>query len=370
VVVGRLASRCAYSVLNLESVARSNYMKFGNFLFPGATDSERDAQVINETLQEAQLCDRLGMDMVWLSEHHFDGICAYVDPVAFAAAIASSTSTVGIGFAVAQMSLHHPIRLAEQMSLIDNISQGRVLLGLGRGTAYNIYEYQGYDVDPDEAFERLLEAEKLMIDAWTTPNLVHNGKFWNVRLPELRPRPFTQPHPRVIRACSGAESALEMARLGRPFLMNVQNNQVTRERMDAYRATMAESGYSAADIAANVDQTWVWRNIFVADTDSLAEELAIPAFEEQIAFRHAMRERVYAEQGVRMQQETVKPARAQASQAVLCGSPETVANAIAEIDDIGVGGLILQFRLGSMSYEVAQRSIELFMSEVAPRFRD
>ena len=86
-----------------------------------------------KTLREARLCDELGMDMLWLAEHHFDGICAYVDPVSFAAAIAASTRRIRIGFAVAQMSLHHPIRMAEQMSLIDNISKGRLLIGLGRG---------------------------------------------------------------------------------------------------------------------------------------------------------------------------------------------------------------------------------------------
>ena len=104
---------------------------------------EINGQVIDETLREGQLCDQLGMEMLWLAEHHFDGICAYVDPVSFAAALAASTKRIRIGFAVAQMSLHHPIRMAEQMTLIDNISHGRLVVGLGRGTAYNIYDYQG-----------------------------------------------------------------------------------------------------------------------------------------------------------------------------------------------------------------------------------
>ena len=86
-------------------------MKFSNFLFPASMDPELDHQIINETLSEGQLCDELGMDMLWLAEHHFDGICAYVDPVSFAAALAASTERIHIGFAVAQMSLHHPVRL-------------------------------------------------------------------------------------------------------------------------------------------------------------------------------------------------------------------------------------------------------------------
>ena len=142
-------------------------MKFSNFLFPESRDPANDGQVIDETLREARLSDELGMDMLWLAEHHFDGICAYVDPVTFAAALAAATQQAKIGFAVAQMSLHHPIRMAEQMALIDNISKGRLIVGLGRGTAYNIYDYQGYGLDHTEAQARFEEAEAIMIQAWT-----------------------------------------------------------------------------------------------------------------------------------------------------------------------------------------------------------
>jgi alkanesulfonate monooxygenase SsuD/methylene tetrahydromethanopterin reductase-like flavin-dependent oxidoreductase (luciferase family) len=332
-------------------------------------DPAKDQQIIQETLAEAQLCDELGMEMLWLAEHHFDGICAYVDPVSFAAALAASTRQIHIGFAVAQMSLHHPIRMAEQMALIDNISKGRLLVGLGRGTAYNIYDYQGYGIDPKEAYERLVEAEDIMIKAWTTENFEHRGKHWNLRLPLLRPRPYTKPHPQIVRACSGEEAMLGMARAGRPFLMNVQSNEITKHRMDLYRKTMRESGFDEATVARNVDDTWVWRNIFVAETDAEAERLALPAFKTQMAFRAAMRDKVYKEQGLLLKKEESAPARNVAQHAVLCGSPDTVSDAIAEIDKIGVGGLILVFRIGPMPYEVAAHSIRLFMQKVAPQFQ-
>ena len=343
-------------------------MKFGNFLFPASMDPAGDGQIIAETLREARLCDELGMDMLWLAEHHFDGICAYVDPVSFAAAIAASTTRIGIGFAVAQMSLHHPIRMAEQMALIDNISRGRLLVGLGRGTAFNIYDYQGYGIDPAEAYERLIEAEQIMIEAWTTENYRHKGKFWDLRLPLLRPRPYTRPHPPIVRACSSEESMLGMARAGRPFLMNVQSNEVTRSRMDLYRKTMREAGFDERTVARRVADCWIWRNIFVAGTDAEAERIALPAFRTQAEFRQAMRKKVYEEQGVSLQKETATPARGEARHALLCGSPATVAAAIAEIDRIGVGGLIMTFRIGPMPYSDAENSIRLFMREVAPAF--
>jgi alkanesulfonate monooxygenase SsuD/methylene tetrahydromethanopterin reductase-like flavin-dependent oxidoreductase (luciferase family) len=344
-------------------------MKFSNFLFPAAMDPGDDHRVIHETLKEAQLCDELGMDMLWLAEHHFDGICAYVDPVSFAAAIAASTRRIGIGFAVAQMSLHHPVRMAEQMSLIDNISKGRLVVGLGRGTAFNIYDYQGYGIDPKEAYERLIESEEIMIKAWTTENFQHQGKYWNIRLPLLRPRPYTKPHPPIVRACSGEEAMLGMAREGRSFLMNVQSNEVTRHRMDLYRKTMRESGYDDATVARCVGNSWIWRNIFVAETDAEAERLGVPAFEAQQEFRQAMRKRVYQEQGLLLKQETEPAARNQVQHSLICGSPATVAETIAEIDAIGVGGLLMVFRVGPMPAEVAEASIRLFMEKVAPEFR-
>jgi len=344
-------------------------MKFSNFLFPAAMTPEDDQRVIQETLREAQLCDELGMDMLWLAEHHFDGICAYVDPVSFAAALSTCTKRIRIGFAVAQMSLHHPIRMAEQMALIDNISGGRVVVGLGRGTAYNIYDYQGYGIDPAEAYERLVEAEDIMIKAWTSEKFEHKGKFWDIKLPMLRPRPLTKPHPAIIRACSGEEAMLGMARAGRPFLMNIQSNETTQHRMNLYRKTMRDSGYDDAAIERNVDDSWIWRNIFVAETDAEAERLALPNFEVQQEFRQAMRKKVYQEQGVLLKQESGPVARNEVKHSLVCGSPATVAEEIARIDKIGIGGLILVFRLGPMPYDVAANSIKLFMNKVAPEFK-
>ena len=348
-------------------------MKFSNFLFPQAEFPQDDGRIIDETLAEAKLCDELGMEVLWLAEHHFDGNCAYVDPVSFAAAIAAATKQIKIGFAVAQMSLHHPIRMAEQMALIDNISKGRLIVGLGRGTAYNIYDYRGYGIEPDEAQERLLESEDIMIKAWTATEFEHHGKFWDIWLPILRPRPYTKPHPYLIRACSGEESTLEMARAGRPFLMNVQTNEVTKHRMDLYRKTMQEAGYDEAKIARNVDETWIWRNIFIADTDEEAERLGPPLFEAQREQRARMRNRIAEERGESMVKKpdtgAAPAARNVIEHSLVYGSPATVTEKLAEIEKIGVGGLILQFRVGPAPYDLAEHSIRLFMEQVAPNFQ-
>ena len=343
-------------------------MKFSNFLFPESRNPADDGRIIQETIEEARLTDSLGFDTIWLAEHHFDGICAYVDPVSFAAALAPAIKHARIGFAVAQMSLHHPVRFTEQMSLLDNLLHGRLIIGLGRGTAYNIYDYLGYDIDPDEAPERLEESKSILQAAWTGEPVDHHGRFWNLRIPTLRPRPFS-PRPPILRAASGAESMLTFAGQGRPFMMNVQSLETTTKRIHAYRNALAKSGHPEQHIAACLEDTWVWRNVFVAETDAEAQRIAVPAFNAMQQQRKAMREHVFAQTGERMHHAAVNatnPAHAQIEHALICGSPATVTEKLSQIKRLGVGGLIMQTRLGPMSSADAVHSLQLFAGRVAP----
>jgi alkanesulfonate monooxygenase SsuD/methylene tetrahydromethanopterin reductase-like flavin-dependent oxidoreductase (luciferase family) len=346
-------------------------MKFGNFLFPDSRHPERDGIVIDETLREAWLSDELEVDVIWLAEHHFDGICAYVDPISFAGALATSTRHSKLGFAVAQTALHHPIRLAEQLAILDNITKGRLVVGLGRGSSYNIYDYQGFGIDHHEAQERLEESEKILLQAWTCGAFTHRGKYWQLDVPMLRPRPYTKPHPPIIRAASGEASLLELARQGRPFLMNVQSMTVTRRRIELYREAMHAAGYDEETVARNLESCWVWRNVFVAETDAEAERLGVPAFQAMAEARAALRNRIYRETGMRIEvpASDLPSARASIEHGFIHGSAERVTEAITELDKLGIGGVIATFRLGPMPHEVAVNSLKLFMQRVAPLFR-
>lgn len=345
-------------------------MKFSNFLFPDSMTSADDGRVIDETLQEAILTDQLGYDTIWLAEHHFDGIVAYVDPVSFAAALAVATKQAKIGFAVAQMALHHPIRLAEQIALIDHLSKGRLIVGLGRGTAYNIYDYQGYGIDHTKAQAIFEEAEAVMFKAWKGEPMVHEGEHFKLRLPELRPGTYTKPHPYVIRAAASEHGMLEIARTGKPFMMNVQNNATTTVRMRMYKQALRDLGLDEATIAARADECWVWRNVYVAETDAEAERIAVPKFIEMHEHRVAMRKRIYEEQGVSIlpmpARDAPPPAHSSVENGLVYGSPATVAEKLAPIAETGVGGLIIQFRLGTMSYEQTAQSLTLFRDKVIP----
>ena len=340
-------------------------MKFGDFLFPESANPALDGAVIDDALREAVLCDQLGMDAVWLAEHHFDGNCAYVDPLTFAAAIAAATRRVQIGFGVIQTSLYHPIRLAEQLALLDHLSKGRLLVGLGRGTFFNIYEYQGFGLDADEAQARFEEAEEIMRKGWTSEtSFEHRGRFWTLNVPMLRPRPYTKPHPMIFRASSSEGSLRELGRQGRPILLNPQSLETTRQRVEIYRQGMREGGFSEEQIAHNAGQIWVWRSIYVGETDRDAEAVGRPAFEATIEYRKQMRNRIKAEQGVML-----SPHLAPGLHGFLCGAPATVAEELAALAQIGIGGALMQFRLGAMPHETAVQSIERFLRHVAPEFR-
>ena len=140
--------------------------------------------------------------------------------------------------------------------------------------------------------------------------------------------------------------------------------------MELYRQTLRELGFDETAVTRNVEQCWVWRNVFVAETDAEAERIAVPAFEAMHENRSAMRQRVYEEQGVSIvpmpPPGTAPAARRVVEHSLIYGSPATVAEKLAQLAAIGVGGVIIQFRLGPMSYDQVAQSLTLFMRQVAP----
>jgi alkanesulfonate monooxygenase SsuD/methylene tetrahydromethanopterin reductase-like flavin-dependent oxidoreductase (luciferase family) len=153
--------------------------------------------------------------------------------------------------------------------------------------------------------------------------------------------------------------------------MNVQSSEITRRRFTLYREVMAEAGFDAARIARNLDHCWVWRNVVVAETQTEAERIGIPAFQAMAASRAEMRNRIYRETGQRIEvaASDLPSSRASVEHGFICGSPARVAEAIAEIAELGIGGVIVTFRLGPLSHQAAVDSLRLFMTEVAPQFR-
>ena len=168
-------------------------MQFGWLTLSLSPSPDDDAQRIDNLIDQACSAERLGFSDVWLTEHYFTGESVYSDSLMFAAALAMKTERVRIGFAVVQMPFHHPVRLAVQLALLDNLSKGRIDVGIGKGTVYNEYEFVGHGLRSDDSRDRMAEATEVLQRAWRETPLVFEGKYFNLRVPELRPRPVQQP---------------------------------------------------------------------------------------------------------------------------------------------------------------------------------
>ena len=344
-------------------------MRFGSFVFPMSSDSEGDHQVIENTLREVELAEEIGMDAVWLAEHHIDGGVAYADPVVFAAAVAMKTQRVRIGFAVVELALHHPIRLAVQTALLDNLSHGRLTVGIGRGSAYNEFEYLGFGTTMEEGRDKLPEAEELLVKAWTAQDLRHEGRFWNVTLPVLRPPPVQKPHPPLVRACLSEESLVEMAKIGRPVLLTIETLDTLRHRLQLYKDTMLEAGFADDAVDKALDETWAQRALYVTESDDEAVEVAAPAL---YRFRDHLLEarRKYNPGGIPAREASQPPRPNEVMEhAFLAGSPKTVAEQIAGLRDVGVRNLLLNINVGQMAQHRVESSLRLFGEKVLPLFR-
>ena len=345
-------------------------MQFGSFVFSISADQNADHDVIAQTLSEIELAEEVGFDAVWLTEHHFDGAVAYADPVVFGAAVAARTKRVLIGFAVVEMALHHPVRLAVQTSLLDHLSNGRLIMGTGRGSAYNEYEYIGYGITLEQGREMLDEAEELLIKAWTGKDVVHKGRFWDLSFPGLRPQPYQKPHPPIVRACISEDSMVAMGKAGRPVLIGVQTLDTLKRRFGLYQEALENSGLSEVDIEKTKDQTWAQRALFVCDSDQEGLEVAEAGLARYKA--HLLDARVRFNPGGAPPPPpgTPPPASEMVEHAFLAGTPATVAGKMEELRDLGVRNVLLNPNVGQIPSRQVEKSLRMFGEQVLPKFKD
>jgi alkanesulfonate monooxygenase SsuD/methylene tetrahydromethanopterin reductase-like flavin-dependent oxidoreductase (luciferase family) len=343
-------------------------LNFGTWIFPISPTPEDDGATIDGALREAELAEEVGFHSVWLAEHHFDGAAAYADPVVFAAAIAARTSRVKIGFAVVESALHHPARLAAQCSLLDHLSKGRLIVGIGRGSVANHYEYTGFGVNLEMGFSAVNEMEELLVRAWTEENVVHKGEYWDIEFPILRPQPYTKPHPPIIRAGISDGSIKAAAVACRPLLMGGVAAAGMRERLELYRATALEAGHSAEAVQAAIDDIWFTADALVADTHAEARALVDKhlAIEQNVIANARMafnpKQWVESDEGRKwLTKRTIEDG-------FIFGTPSEVTEKFAEIRDAGVKNIMLKVNIGNMPPAVYEHSIRLLGSEILPNF--
>ena len=343
-------------------------MRFGSWVFPISQNSKNDGNVIDDTLTEIDRWEALGFDAIWLSEHHFDGATAYADPVVFAAAVAQRTKNVTIGFAVVEMALHHPVRLAAQVSLLDHLSKGRMMLGTGKGSAFNEYEYIGFGVPMSDAADSILESEEIILQAWTGNPVKFKGKYWDLAFPELRPVPFQKPHPPLLRACISRESTIEMGAKKRPVLIAAQENHSIKDRLQAFTKSLESTDITEPEIEGILDQVWVNKNIVVAESRSEAEEIAFEGYTREQTFFKAARDKYNPKSGSEGLSKPREISKKDFDNIFIIGTPTDVAEQISELDSIGVKNLMMKINTGEMDQSVVFRTMDLLAEHVKPLF--
>jgi alkanesulfonate monooxygenase SsuD/methylene tetrahydromethanopterin reductase-like flavin-dependent oxidoreductase (luciferase family) len=233
-------------------------MKFGWLTLALSPTPDEDAVRIDQQIAQVCAAESLGFSDVWLTEHYFTGESLYNDALLFAAALTMRTTTIRIGFAVLQMPFHHPIRLAVQLALLDNLSKGRIDVGIGKGTVYNEYEFVGHGLRSDDSRARMAEAIEVLERAWRETPLVYQGKYFNLRVPELRPRPVQQPGPPLWRSVISPASFTECGRLGIPILTARLPVERIKERWALYAAGLVEGGHDAPTRDRLLSQAALW----------------------------------------------------------------------------------------------------------------
>src|SRR6201993_2855526 len=156
--------------------------------------------VYARALERIEIMDRTGYDAVWLAEHHFSGfsVCPSVHMVGTLAA--ARTQRLRIGTAVSMAPLYHPLRLAEEVALLDVLSGGRVNWGAGRGFARS--EFRAFGIPAEESAACFHETLEIVLKAWTNNWLSYQGKYYSYDHVELLPKPLQAPHPPVWMAAT------------------------------------------------------------------------------------------------------------------------------------------------------------------------
>src|ERR1700674_4755263 len=168
-------------------------MPFGFFDQLPCASGYTERQRFQDILAQIELGDVLGFDTVWLGELHFSrGFSILANPLMVLAAAAQRTTRIRLGTAVTLLPMHNPVKIAEEAAICDILSDGRLELGVGRGTAP--LHYAGYNIPMEESRERFEEALDFIIGAWSSRSFSFDGKYFRARQLSLTPRPVQAPY--------------------------------------------------------------------------------------------------------------------------------------------------------------------------------
>ena len=364
-----------------------------------------------ETLDQCELADQVGFDNLWFVEHHFlTGFSGSPNQDAIFGALSRITKNIRIGYGVCILPYHHPVRVAERVALVDQLTDGRVEFGTGRS---NAYEQMGLGVDPRNTRSLWEESITMLPQIWQSDEFEWEGEHWQVPKRRVLPKPVQKPHPRMYLACTQADSFRLAAEKGLGVLSSASYaTAVLAEQVKIYREALK----NVNPVGAFATEFW-GNNVHAycgTDNDE-ARELAalsmktffgpdkpyiagrIGAYEELLEAWGGVPDHLQADFGrwLRQSDEAHKaqaeesgisldagPGAARAAIAqldantladrgvIIAGDPDSCAKAVEMYEDIGVDQVMMIMQTETIPHEKVMSSIELFGKEVIPRFRN
>ena len=340
--------------------ATVRYMRFG-IIDHNDDSGRRHVQQIEERLELVEAYDRLGFYAYHLTEHHGTPLAITGSPHLMLAAAASRTSRLRLGTLITILSLYHPMRLIEETVMLDQLTGGRLDLGVGRGVSPAELAFYGV-FGEEEAQERFDEALEILRHGLTSDSVTFSGKHYTLSQAPVVSRPVQRPHPPLWYGTRTPSKARWCAQLGMPMMALVPSEKV-RPLTDAYREEWAALG----GVPGELPPLGVTRSVVVAPTNTEAMKIANRAFSR---FKENF-ELLWRRYAVPMP--PVFPAGTfegiHETGHFYAGDPAGARDWVARHRDVGgISYMALEMCFGDMTPDEALASAELFATEVMPAF--
>ena len=347
-------------------------MKFGVMELFQHPQGKTAKEVIDDAIDLAVTAEELGFDSIWLAEHHFSAYGLVGSPLLVAAAIAQRTERIKIGTAVLVLPLYNPVRLAEEIALVDQMSGGRVQIGIGRG--YLPEEFRGFALEQEHSREMADEAVEILIQAWTRDRVFFAGKHFSVDDVAVLPKPFQSPHPPVHHAAVSMSSFEKAGAAGVPILTspNFTPVQTVRRQFAVYTAALAENGHDPAKF-----ELPLMEQVYVGESE--AEAFDTPR-ESAMWYQAMLGARVpgatgKAPKGYEQWDRIAENMKSISYEEIVekganFGTAERAVERITTLrDDAGINSYLGWFSFGGLSRDLTLASVERFAKDVMPAFR-
>ena len=211
-----------------------------------------DQAVVEETIEQCILADEMGFDYVWFVEHHFlTTFSSSPCPEVMFGALSRLTKRIRLGFGVVILPYHHPVRVAERVAMVDQLSHGRVDFGTGRSAPY---EQTGMGIDPRYTRDMWEESLTMIPRIWESETFEWEGKFWNVPPRQVLPKPYQKPHPPIwVAALQPATYQIAAEKGIGVMALGVSAPSVLEPHIQQYRETIK----TAQPVGAFVNNQWL-----------------------------------------------------------------------------------------------------------------